>query len=137
MLLIYTLDFLITQTHLVLAFFFLTKFSQMQQTWERESGGKRYKQLSYFLPYFGSSPVPLALPMRFFTIITQDYNCSSTQARDYKCSSSKARDFLCSSTKARDFLTNRLQRISLVEHLIYNQWCSQYKTVQTLVFKNF
>jgi len=69
---------------------------------------------------FRSSPVPLALPRNFFTIITQDYNCSSTTTIDFKYSSIHARDFLYSSTKARDFLNKKLQRISLVEHLIYN-----------------
>jgi hypothetical protein len=71
---------------------------------------KRHKQLFWFLPQSGSSPAPLALPRRFFTIITQYYNCSSTQARDFKYSSTQARDFLCSSTKARDFIDKQITK---------------------------
>jgi len=50
-----------------------------------------------------------------------------------------ARDFLCSWTQSRDFYAQaQLQETSKqtelqrkmfdVEHLIYNQWCSQYKS---------
>jgi len=71
---------------------------------------KRHKQLFWFLPQSGSSPVPLSLPRRFFTIITQDYNCRSSQARDFKYSSTQARDFLCSCTKARDFINKQITK---------------------------
>jgi len=34
-----------------------------------------------------------------------------------------------SSTIARDFYSNRItKKMFEVEHLIYNQWCSQYKS---------
>ena len=42
--------------------------------------------LYWFLSQTESTSSPLALP-REFTIIKQDYNCSSTQARDFQCSS--------------------------------------------------
>ncbi|KEH21870.1 hypothetical protein MTR_7g021585 [Medicago truncatula] len=42
---------------------------------EQRKEGQRHKQLSWFLPQHGSSPVPLALPRRFH-YNHKDYNCS-------------------------------------------------------------
>ncbi|RHN38510.1 hypothetical protein MtrunA17_Chr0c01g0489251 [Medicago truncatula] len=60
----------------------------------------RHKQLSWFLPQIGSSPVPLALPRRFH-YNHKDYKCSilSKYETSQKCSSTHARVFQCSSTK--------------------------------------
>ncbi|KEH26710.1 hypothetical protein MTR_6g471530 [Medicago truncatula] len=80
--------------------------------WDQSSGIKksrekkeRHKQLSWFFPQTGSSPVPLALPRRFPLrnnpqITNAQYSLSM---RLHKCSSTQARDFQCSSTKARVF----------------------------------
>ena len=38
--------------------------------------------------------------------------------------------YKCSSTQARDLQTNRFNRkLFEFKHLIYNQWCSQYKSI--------
>ncbi|KEH16008.1 hypothetical protein MTR_0386s0030 [Medicago truncatula] len=42
---------------------------------EQRKERQRHKQLSWFLPQHGSSPVPLALPRRFH-YNHKDYNCS-------------------------------------------------------------
>jgi len=107
---------------------------------EREREKKDTKQLCRFLPQIGSSLVPLALPRRVRYNVISDYKCSLLNlARDFKCSSTIARDFLCSWTQSRYFYAQaqlqetsnqtELQRKMFdVEHLIYNQWCSQYKS---------
>ncbi|KEH33080.1 hypothetical protein MTR_1g019005 [Medicago truncatula] len=67
---------------------------------EQRKERQRHKQLSWFLPQHGSSPVPLALPRRFH-YNHKDYNCSilSKYETSQKCSSTHARVFQCSSTK--------------------------------------
>ncbi|AES75143.1 GRF zinc finger protein [Medicago truncatula] len=67
---------------------------------EQRKERQRHKQLSWFLPQHGSSPVPLALPRRFH-YNHKDYKCSilSKYETSQKCSSTHARVFQCSSTK--------------------------------------
>ena len=52
----------------------------------RERERDRDRVLYWFLSQTESTSSPLALP-REFTIITNDYNCSSPQAKDFHCSS--------------------------------------------------
>ena len=111
----------------------------MQRIKQREKE-ERHKQLYRFLPQTGSSHVPFALPRRVHYNVISDYKCSLLNlARDFKCSSTTARDFLCSWTQSRDLYAQaQLQETSNQtelqrkmfddEHLIYNQWCSQYKS---------
>jgi len=110
---------------------------------ERERTRKDTKQLYRFLPQIGSSHFPLALPRRVHQNVISDYNCSLLQlARDFK--------LLKHNCKRFPMLKNTIKRLSMlyahaqlqetsiqtelqrnlfeVEHLIYNQWCSQYKS---------
>jgi len=99
-----------------------------------------HKQLYRFVPQTGSSLVPLALSRKVYYNVISDYKCSLLNlARDFKCSSTTAKDFPCSWTQSRDFYAQaqlqktsnqtKLQRKMFdVEHLIYNQWCLQYKS---------
>ncbi|AES79312.1 F-box and associated interaction domain protein [Medicago truncatula] len=77
-----------------------TKLLLQRKRTEQRKERQRHKQLSWFLPQHGSSPVPLALPRRFH-YNHKDYNCSilSKYETSQKCSSMHARVFQCSSTK--------------------------------------
>ncbi|AES70601.1 hypothetical protein MTR_3g060230 [Medicago truncatula] len=80
---------------------------------EQRKERQRHKQLSWFLPQHGSSPVPLALPRRFH-YNHKDYKCSilSKYETSQKCSSTHARVFQCSSTKQE---TSNAQALELPE----------------------
>jgi len=56
-------------------------------------------------------------------------NYSSTTARDFLCSWTQSRDFYVQAQLQETFNQTKLQRKMFeFEHLIYNQWCSQYKS---------
>ena len=56
-------------------------------------------------------------------------NYSSTTARDFLCSWTQSIDFYAQAQLQETSNQTELQRkMFVVEHLIFNQWCSQYKS---------
>ena len=107
---------------------------------EREK--KDTKQLYRFLPQTGSSPVPLALPRRVYWNVISNYNCSILQlVWDFKLLKHTSKRFPmlkhtskrlpnAQAHKQETYNQTDLHRkLFEFEHLIYNQWCSQYKSI--------
>jgi len=74
-----------------------------------------------------------------------DYNCSSIKARDFKLLKHKSKRFSMLKHKCRRlpmlkhkikrllFKQNYIENCLRVEHLIYNQWCSQIQISGTIL----